>query len=51
MDDGFSLAWGGGLSPEHQQRTEDQLRTMMSVTGEFAGMVRYVVREAANLPL
>jgi len=41
---------GGGLSPAVQQRTEDRLRTMMSVRGEFAGMVRFLVRDSMGLP-
>jgi len=44
-------ASAGVLPPALQQRTEDQLRTMMSVDGEFAGMVRFLVRESMGLAL
>jgi hypothetical protein len=30
---------------------EDELRRMMSVQGEFAAMVRYLVRDSAGLQL
>jgi uncharacterized protein (TIGR02646 family) len=32
-------------------RTEDMLRQMMSVESQYAGMVRFLVREEMNLPL
>jgi hypothetical protein len=40
-----------GLSNSLRTRTEDRLTRMMTVTGEFAGMVRYYVREVEGLPL
>ena len=39
------------ISDSLRARTEDRLRRMMSVTGEFAGMVRYFVRDVESLPL
>jgi 5-methylcytosine-specific restriction endonuclease McrA len=40
-----------GISAALRTRIENKLRRMMSVNGEFAGMVRYVVRDVENLPL
>jgi hypothetical protein len=39
------------ISAALRHRTEDILRRKMSVRGEFAGMVRYFVRDVAGLPL
>jgi len=39
------------LSPGGRAKVEKQLTKMMSVNGEFAGMVRYLVREVNGLPL
>lgn len=41
----------GELSPQLHQRTEAKLRQMMSVEGEFAGMVRFLVRDILGLSL
>jgi hypothetical protein len=40
-----------GLSAPIRARVEHELREMMSVTGEFAGMVRYFIRNVRALPL
>jgi hypothetical protein len=40
-----------GISANLRTRTENQLRRMMSSTGEFAGMVRYFVRDVEGLQL
>jgi uncharacterized protein (TIGR02646 family) len=40
-----------GITPSLQQRTENRLRRMMSINGEFAGMVRFFVREVEGLAL
>ncbi|HLF05680.1 MAG TPA: hypothetical protein VI893_00645 [Thermoplasmata archaeon] len=40
-----------GADPQNRTDAEDELRIMMSVEGEFAGMVRYVVRVIEGLPL
>jgi 5-methylcytosine-specific restriction endonuclease McrA len=40
-----------GISDSLRTRTEGRLKRMMAVTGEFAGMVRYFVREVEGLPL
>jgi hypothetical protein len=39
------------IPPALRTRIENKLRRMMSVKGEFAGMVRFVVREVEGLPL
>jgi hypothetical protein len=41
----------GQLDAALQGRSEDRLRQMMSVTGEFAGMVRFFVREVRGMQL
>ena len=41
----------GTLPANLQTRTEDQLRQMMSAQGEFAGMVRSLVRDQIGLVL
>lgn len=41
----------GRLDPPLTQRTEDRLTRMMSLTGEFAALVRFHVREEQGLPL
>ncbi len=49
--DTLALTLGEALQPATRSRVEALLRDMMSVTGEFAGMVRYLVREVRGLPL
>jgi hypothetical protein len=49
--DTFAQALAVPLPADLRTRVEDQLRSMMSVTGEFAGMVRYLVREVHGLSL
>lgn len=45
------LLKSGQLDATNTQKTEDRLRRMMSVTGEFAALVRFQVREVERLPL
>ena len=40
-----------GISAGLRTRLENKLQRMMSVKGEFAGMVRFLVREVEQLPL
>jgi len=46
-----SLLKSGQLDAANTQRTENQLRRMMSQTGELAGLVRFYVREVEGLAL
>jgi hypothetical protein len=46
-----SLLKSGQLDATNTRRTEDQLRRMMGVTGEFAALVRYYVRDVEGLAL
>ena len=45
------LLRSGQLDAANTQKTEDQLQRMMSVTGEFAALVRFHVREEQGLAL
>jgi hypothetical protein len=44
-------ASAGVLPPDLQNRTEEKLQDMMSLEGEFAAMVRFLVREGMGFPL